>query len=173
MRGVMSADGADADTSRARRRLDRPVLVSNVVSGAFWLFLMTPPWSDDFGGPELFLMGAAYVVAGSLFFAAVYAREALSVKQELVAWVAPWLVACVLWSDVLSGIDPEPGGGWAAAIAGAVGLGLLVGTPCYLAWQIVALVIRQLIAWRAGRSLLPSEPDESVAKRRSGARPGP
>src|SRR6476469_7413905 len=149
------------------RRLDGPILVSNLVSGAVWLFPMTPPWSDSFGGLGLFLTGAAYVLVGSVFLAAVYAREALSWRQELFAWLAPWVVACFLWSYVLSGIGPDGGGGgWASAVAGAVGLGLLVGTPCYLAWQIVALVIRQIIAWRAGQSTLPSEADRSLAERR-------
>lgn len=161
MSGMSSSDGRDP-----WRRLDGPILTSNLVSGALWLFLMTPPWSDSFGGLGLFLIGAGYVLVGSVFLAAVYAREALSRRQELLAWLAPWFVACFLWSDILSGIGPDDGGSWVSAIAGAAGLGLLVGTPCYLAWQIVALVIRQLSAWRTGRSTLPTEADGSCAEPR-------
>ena len=35
-------------------------------------------------------------------------------------------------------------------------VGLLIGNPCYLAWQVVALAVRHFIAWRSRRSLLPA-----------------
>ncbi|WP_395695523.1 hypothetical protein [Nocardioides sp.] len=138
-------------------RLDRRILISNLASGAAWLLLLTPPWSDGFGGLGLFLLGAAYVGAVSVFFAFMYARANLTRRQELATWVGPWLLACLLWSDLLSGLSPDPGQSWAAAAWMAVFFGFLVGTPCYLAWQVLALVVRQVWAWRSGESLLPED----------------
>lgn len=136
------------------RRLDGAVLVSNLVSGVLWLLLTTLLWGG-LGVLSLGLIGVAYVVVCSVFFAAVYASEALSRRQELLTWLAPWIAACLL---VLVGVlsDSEPAGvGWASAVAAPVVVGVMVGIP-YLVWQVGALVIRQLMAWRAGRSTLPS-----------------
>ena len=33
----------------------------------------------------------------------------------------------------------------------------IIGTLSYLAWQIVALAVRQFLAWREGRSFVPSD----------------
>ena len=74
-------------------------------------------------------MGAAYVATGSVFLAAVYARDALTRRQEALAWTAPWLAAVALWVWIGAGIE---GGGtgsdWALVL-----LGVGIGTACYLA----------------------------------------
>jgi hypothetical protein len=84
MVGMTATAGPDAEHGRIRSRLDEPVLASNLVSGVLFLGPCLL-----FAGPALFLIGAVYVVAGSVFFAAAYARERLSVRQELFVWVAP------------------------------------------------------------------------------------
>src|SRR5690606_24265726 len=91
----------------------------------------------------LAVLGAAYVAAASVFLAAVYARRALTRRQEAAAWVAPWLAAVALWTWVLAGVE----GGTSSWLL-AVWFGLVVATPCYLAWQALALAVRQLMAWR-------------------------
>jgi hypothetical protein len=140
----VTTTGAPAtDTEPARVRLDRPVLVGNLVSGALCL----SPFA--FVSPFLFLSGAAYVVAGAVFLAAIYGRGVRSWKQEAWAWAVPWLVAAALWAWILSGVSLSP------SYLVCLGPGLLIATPCYLAWQIVALAVRQFIAWRSGRSSLP------------------
>ncbi len=75
------------------------------------------------------------------------------VADDNPAWTAPWLAAVALWTDLVLGIDFE-----FAVSHYLFGLyvGLLIGTPCYLAWQIVALAVRQLMAWLAGRTSLPT-----------------
>lgn len=72
-------------------RLDCPVLVGNLVSGALWLLLLAL-----LGAWPLSLIGAAYVAAAGAFLARVYAREHLSRKQEALAWALPWLGAVLL-----------------------------------------------------------------------------
>ena len=143
-------------TPRHRARLARPVLASNLASGA--LLLMVPA---AFGAWPLSLIGGGYVVAGSLFLAAAYGRESLSVKQEALVWIAPWLVAAVLWSLILSSIDPS--GSFSAHLL-ALGTGVLVATPCYVGWQVAALAIRQFLSWRHGVSAKNSAliPDETA-----------
>ncbi len=149
---VTIAARAAAENGLARSRLDRPVLVGNLGSGAIFLALTL-----GIGGPVLFLIGAAYVVAGSVFFAAAYARGALSVRQELFTWVAPWLAAVALWAVVISQVSGADQGTGTPRVS-AVAIALMLGTGCYLAWQIVALAIRQLMAWRSGRPVLPASP---------------
>ena len=138
MVGVSTTGLPPTSTEPLRARLDRPVLVGNLVSGVVWLLLtLSLTWSVP-----LFLIGAAYVAAGSVFLAAVYARDALTKRQEALAWAAPWLVAVGLWAWIGAGIkDGSSGSGWLLALW----LGLCVGTPCYLAWQFVALAVRQLM----------------------------
>ena len=126
------------DTQPARGRLDRPVLVGNLVSGALWLALLA------FDSPVLSLVGAAYVAAGSVFLAAIYAREALTRRQEALAWAAPWLVAVALWTWIGASVE-----GGTSGVLLTLWFGLVIATPCYLAWQLVALAVRNLVAWRA------------------------
>jgi hypothetical protein len=133
-------------TEPARARLDRPILVSNIFSGALFLLPLAFPWIGMFGSWAWFLTGSAYVIAASVFLAAVYARDALTMRQEALAWIAPWLVAVVLWALMVARIDFENSvSGWLLTLL----VGLYIGTPCYLGWQTVALAIRQLMAWRS------------------------
>ena len=149
MEGVSVASEATPVSPPARRvRLDRPVLVSNLVSGALWLL-----FPAVFGASPMSLIGAVYVVAASLFLAAVYAREALTVRQEALAWVVPWLAAVALWTILVGAIEF----GTSSSLSPFVILpGLLLGTLCYLGWQIVALAIRQFLAWRAKAASRPA-----------------
>lgn len=136
-----------AGTEPAPVRLDRPVLIGNLVSGALWLSPLA------YLSPTLLVIGAAYVVAGALFLAAVYARRVLTRKQEALAWVTPWFVAVALWAAVLVGISFQNAVSHYLAV---LCFGVLIATPCYLAWQIVALAVRQFIAWRSGTPTLPA-----------------
>jgi hypothetical protein len=120
--------------------LDRPVLVGNLVSGGALLTV-----GLALVGPVLVLIGATYVVAASVFLAAVYARSILTRGQELVAWVVPWLAAVALWAGVLS-LPDDLGPGSPGLM---VWLGLVIATPCYLVWQMAALAVRQSMSARA------------------------
>jgi len=134
---------------RLRGRFDGAVLASNLVSGVLWLLLTTFLWGG-LGVLRLGFIGAAYVVVCSFFFAAVYARETLSRRQELLTWLAPWITAWfLLFLGTLSDSDLDNIGGWASAVAVSVVFGVMVGIP-YLVWQVVALVIRQVMR-AAGR----------------------
>jgi len=145
---VRTTEDSATQTGPKGARVDRPVLVGNLVSGAVWLSPLA------FLSPILFLIGAIYVVAGSLFLAAVYARPVLTRKREVLAWVAPWLVAVALWAVLIGDTEFENTvSHYLMALSG----GLLIATPCYLAWQTVALAVRQFLAWREGRSFLPSD----------------
>ena len=94
----------------------------------------------------LFLVPAAYIVASSLFLATVYSREVLTKRQEAMAWTVPWLVGVALWSWVIIGVAFE---NTVASWLGGFVYACIVATLCYLPWQIVALVIRQAMAWRS------------------------
>jgi O-antigen/teichoic acid export membrane protein len=137
MAGVSRTD-VIGTTQPAPGRLHGPALVSNLVSGAFLLVVLA------FLSWPLAVVGAAYVAAASVFLAAVYARTALTRRQEAAAWVAPWLAAIALWTCVGAGIE----GGTSTWLLTAW-FGLVIATPCYLGWQAVALAVRQLLAWRA------------------------
>lgn len=140
--GVTSTDVPAGKGGHSWLRVDRPVLVGNLVSGAAWL-LLTVPFLQS---PPLFLIGAVYVAAASAFLAAVYARDVLTWRLEALAWVLPWVVAVALWVAVGALIvGGGSDGGWLLMLW----FGLVLGTECYLAWQFVALAIRQLIAWRS------------------------
>lgn len=128
--------------SSERVRLDRPVLISNLASGAVWIAILA-----FFATPVLVAVGATYAVLTGVCLAAFYGRPSSSGRQEVMAWVTPWLVAVALWTWVGVTID----GGFSAP---AVGLGLVVATPCYVAWQLSALAIRQVMA---GRAVLDTE----------------
>lgn len=133
------------NNSRSSLRVDRPVLLSNLIAGAVLL-----PFAVVWIGLWLPVIGAAYVAAGSMFLAAVYARETLTYGQEAMAWATTWLVAVALWALIGAQIGgADFGSGWHLNL----GFGLVIATPCYLVWQIVALAVRQFMAWRSGEAL--------------------
>ena len=127
------------DVTTPHARLDRPVLVGNIVAGALWLLPVA------FASWPLSLMGAAYVAAGSVFLAAVYAHDVLTWTQEALAWAAPWLAAVALWVWIGAGID----GGGAGSVWPGLLLGLVIATPAYVAWQFSALIVRKLVTWQS------------------------
>lgn len=122
-------------------RVDRPLLLSNLISGAAWLLLVSP-WS----GPVIGLIGAVYVVAGSVFLGAVYARKGLTIRQEALAWLVPWIAAVALWAAIV--VAMEAGNSGSHYVFGLYA-GLVIATPSYLVWQIVALAVRHFVAWRS------------------------
>ncbi len=142
----MSPTNAPAtDREHGRVRLDRPVLVSNLVSGAFWLLPFLLFW-------PMFLVGVGYVVAASVFLAAVYARELLTRRQEALAWISSWLCAVALWTaTAISVAFPNSVSQYLVGFCVAV----VIATLWYLAWQFLALPVRHFMAWRSGRSFLP------------------
>lgn len=145
--GVRETGRAPATTTEpAGARLDRPVLVSNLVSGALWLVpaaLVSWPLS---------LVGAAFVAVGSVFLAAFYARGAFTPRQEALAWATPWLVAVTLWVVLLVGADV---GTSASGVLLSMFAGLGIGTLAYAGWQVLALAIRQVLAWRSRTAARP------------------
>jgi hypothetical protein len=149
---VRTAEDPAAQTEPAPARLDRAVLVGNLVSGAVWLWPLAVPWALN--SLPLFVLGTVYVLVCSVFLAAVYARPVLSRNQEVLAWVTPWLVAVALWAVLLVGTDFE---NTVWHYLTAISVAMFIATPCYLVWQISALAVRQLLAWRSGRSFLPSD----------------
>lgn len=145
MEGMTTASNAAALSPPARRaRLDRSVLLSNLVSGA--LLLLFPAL---IGAWPLSVIGAVYVLAASLFLAVVYASANLTVRQEALAWIVPWLSAVGLWAVIVGVIEFEN-----STSNSPVSLfpGLVLGTLCYLGWQIVALAARHFMAWRSESS---------------------
>lgn len=143
--GVTTAP--DAVTAPTRLGLDRPVLISNLLSGAMCLApLAILSW-------PLLLIGGLYVVAGAVFLAAVYGRRPLTRRQELLAWLVPWLAAVALWSLLVGSIEFE--NNLSQYLLGMYA-GVVVATPSYLVWQIVALGARQFMARRASKSPLPA-----------------
>jgi hypothetical protein len=124
----------DVRASVSRRGvLDRPVLVCNLVSGALWLLVLVAV-----GLWPLAVVGAAYVLVASLFLAAVHARGPLTPGQVAVAWATPWLAAVAVWTWIGASV----GGGTSGRVLD-LWFGLLIGTPCYLAWQLGALAVRR------------------------------
>lgn len=123
----------------ARGRLDRAVLWGNLVSGGFWIALLglLTSW-------VLALIGAAYVIAASLFLSAVYGRDSVSFRQEVTAWTAPWVAAVALWTVIAALIGGNDSSGGSAYVL-PVWFGLILGSSCYLAWQLSALIVRQLM----------------------------
>jgi hypothetical protein len=120
--------------------LDQPVLVANLVSGGLWLAVLALR-----GLWPLALVGAAYVVVAGAFLAAVYARASLTRRQEAWAWVVAWLAAVALWVALLVLVDDGTGPGWVAALVG----GSVIATLVFLGWQLTALAVRQVLAWRS------------------------
>ena len=132
--GVSRAN-ATSTTQGAPDRVHAPVLLSNLLAGALLLVALA------FLSRPLSLVGAAYVPAASTFFAAVYARPAPTRRQEAAAWLVPWLAAIALWTVVGASIE-----GATSTWLLNVWFGLVIATPCYLAWQALALAVRQLLA---------------------------
>lgn len=139
MTGVNTTTVPATETQPAPTRLDRPVLVGNLVSGALWLVL-----SAFLVGWLPVLVGAAYVAVTSVFLAAVYGRHSLTKREEALAWITPWLVAVALWTLIGAGLE----GGTSSGLL-TLWFGLIIATGCYLAWQLSALAVRQLLAWSA------------------------
>ena len=135
------------------------MLVSNLTSGGLWLLVPVA-----FGVWPLSLIGAGYVVAGSLFLAAAYGRESPSTRREALYWIAPWLVATMLWSLILSSTGSSES---ISAHLPSLWTGALVATPCYVGWQVAALAIRQFSSWRDGTSAknFAANPDETARLR--------
>jgi hypothetical protein len=131
MRVVSAASTTDGPPA-ASPRVDRPILVSNLIAGALCQLVLVA-----LGFWPLAVIGAGYVAVGSVVLAAAYARDTLTPRQEIGAWVGTWLLAVALWAW----IGYEPGFG---SVLGALVLGLSFGTVCVLVWQVVALAVRQV-----------------------------
>ena len=126
---------------------DRPVLVSNLLSGAVWLAVptLTGAWAVT-------LVGILYVVPASLFLARARARVVAGRGRTLV-WAVVWLAAVLLWGGLIASLEFSNSAG--DYVAGATG-GLLFGTMSVIAWQVVALGIRRFQAWQASGQDGPS-----------------
>lgn len=140
------ADAAPRAGASARARFDRTVLVANLAASAFGLLV-----AAVVATPVLSLFGLVYVVPASLFLAAFYARPDYSMRQEALAWAAPLLYAGVLWGGVLFAAElgddaaGSPSEWLLVWVSGLVTAGLL-----HVAWQLLALAVRQPMARRAG-----------------------
>jgi len=145
--GVTTTPDAATNTAPTRLGLDRPVLISNLISGAVCLApLAILSW-------PLLLIGGLYVVAGAVFLSAVYGRSVLTRRLEVLAWIVPWIGAVALWSLLVG--SSEFGNSVSHYLFGLYA-GVLIATPSYLVWQMVALAARQFMAWRAGKSSFPT-----------------
>ena len=135
----MTTTGARAGgIGPSRPRWDRTVLLSNVISGAGWVVgLALLSW-------PLALVGAAYVAAGSVVLAACYAHDAPTRRREALAWATPWVAAVALWTWMFSGVSEGLLGRLLSLVFAAV-----IATLCYLAWQLSALAVRQVLMWRS------------------------
>ena len=135
---TISSVEKNPSTSRKRTFLDKRVLVSNIVSGALWL--MIPAITS----PLLWLIGAAYVAVASMFLAAVYSRDKLSRRQEALAWTTPWLCAVAVWAWLI-----QFGESYSTWSLEPLWVAMTIATPLYVAWQLSALAVRQVLAWKA------------------------
>lgn len=133
----MGAAPTTEKTPTAPPRLDRPILVSNLISGALCQLLLVA-----LGVWPLAVVGAGYVAVGSVVLAALYARPALTARQEIGSWVGAWLLAAALWAGIFheSGFGPGTAGAW----VGWISYSLAIGAICFLVWQAGALAVRQL-----------------------------
>ena len=112
------------------------------MSGALWLLLLAVPWSDRFESWVLFGIGAGVRRRRQRVPSPRSTRARSSPWDERRWRATPWLVAVALWTLLLAAIDFEDSvSGWLLTLFA----GLCIGTPCYLAWQIVALAVRQLV----------------------------
>lgn len=136
--GHVTSVSPESTISRPRATLDRRILLGNLASGVLWLVPATVmSW-------PIGLFGAAYVVVASLFFALAYAREPRSTRQQLSIWAVPWVAAMLLWIWIIGPIGPSSSG--VDVVLDVLG-SCLVGTLCFLVWQLVAAAIHQLLAW--------------------------
>lgn len=131
-------------TGRTATRLDPLMLVSLLVSGAVWLVLLATPLADGVGGWGLCLIGAAYVVVAALPMAALYARAVVTWRQEVGCLGLLWLAAVAIWT--LIGAAQAPSSLVLSDVVIDVFVGLWIGTPCFIAWQVLALAVR--VGWR-------------------------
>ncbi|WP_445257803.1 hypothetical protein [Nocardioides aurantiacus] len=147
--------GAGPGPDDARVCLDRPVLVGNLVSGGGWL-LAPMVITASYGAWPLSLFGAGYVVAASVFLAAVYGRGPMSWSAEALAWVTPWLVAVASWAVLTVCLEsrnlaaaqvPE-----SSVWVWGLWWGAVIATPLYLLWQLSALAVRLLYVHAGGGS---------------------
>lgn len=110
----------------------RTVFVSNLVAGTAVAGVVA------LGSWPLGLVAMAYVVAVASLLAIAYARP-MSRRVELAVWLAPWFGAVAL----VTLLYPV---GWAVPLYAAVYL-----LPVHLAWQVLALALRQGMAWVSSR----------------------
>ncbi|MDH2414244.1 hypothetical protein [Nocardioides sp. CER19] len=126
------------DDGTPRPPLDRAMLASLLASGLLWLLLLAPPWTDALG---LFLVGAAYVGLGSVAMAAVDTRDpGRDILTVLLLWVVDvgaWVAVDTIGAVATDGLD-ELG----AALCFSVWFGLWIGTPAFVIWHLLALVLR-------------------------------
>jgi hypothetical protein len=124
-----------------RHRLDGAMLVSLLASGLLWLLLLTPPWTSALG---VFVLGAAYVAVGSVAMAAVHGRAEVLVQRELLTLALLWVLDVALWA-ALTGIGTlvtDGPGELGSALCFGLWFGLWIGTPAFVMWQVLALVLR-------------------------------
>jgi hypothetical protein len=123
-------------------RFDRPVLVSNLLSGAVWLAVptLTGAWAVT-------VVGLAYVVPAAFFLSWAHAGGIGSGRRRTTVWLVVWLAAVLLWGVLTASLEFTGSSG--DYVAGVTG-GLLFGTVSVLAWQVVALAVRRFQAWQAG-----------------------
>lgn len=141
-------------TARAAWRVDRLMVISLVAVGAMWLLLLAPPWrTDGAQGLVSFTILVAYVVGGGVAMGVLYARDEVTVQQELLTLAALWLVAFGLWTAAFLrlGVLAEHSTDTAYLVNGvswpdSIATGLWLATLCFIAWQVPALLLR--IAWR-------------------------
>ena len=142
---VMTTDGDFAP----RDRFDRPVLVSNLLSGAVWLIVptLTGAWAVT-------VVGLAYVVPASLFLARAHARGVAGRRRRVLVWSVVWLAAVLLWGTLIASLEfSNSPGDYVAGVTG----GLLFGTMSVIAWQLVALAIRRFQAWQSREPVDPTQ----------------
>ncbi len=132
--------------------LDDRVLVGNLVAGGTWVLPVL------FLAPLPALVAAAYVALASVLLAAAYGREHLTRRREAWTWVVTWAGAVAAWVVLLAVValgesgDPESTGSWVGTALWMLPVSAVLGTLCYLAWQVTALAVRRVLAWTERRS---------------------
>lgn len=130
----MSTASTGSESAATTPRLNRPILVSNLVSGMLCQLLLVA-----LGSWPLAVIGAGYIVVGSMILAAAYGRETLTPQQEIGSWAVTWLLAVALWAWIFFAPD--------ILLSGLFGA-FAIGTVCFLVWQLLALAVRQLLVSR-------------------------
>jgi len=128
------------------RRLDPTMLASLLGSGLPWLVVLAPMWPEAIW---LFLIAGAYVVAGSVAMSMVRVDSRPEDGRDIITVGLLWLADVGIWIGI-SVVGTVPTGGlgelgWALAIG--VWLGLCIGTPAFIVWQLVAFFLRGF-RWR-------------------------